>query len=128
MVSLLIVSHSESLAEGVKELAKEMAADVTIEAVGGTSDGRLGNDYNKVYEALDKIYTDDGVVVLFDLGSSYLTAEMVLEDFEAEGRDKVKIVDAAMVEAAVISSIEMSLGRSLDEVCNKLISLKLNKI
>ena len=124
MVSLLIVSHSESLARGVKELAQEMAADVTIEAVGGTADGRLGNDYNKVYEALDKIYTDDGVAILFDLGSSYLTAEMVVEAFEAEGRDKVKIVDAAMVEGAVISSIEMSLGRSLEEVCNKVESLK----
>lgn len=128
MVSLLIVSHSESLARGVKELAQEMAADVTIEAVGGTADGRLGNDYNKVYEALDKIYSDDGVAILFDLGSSYLTAEMVVEVFEAEGRDKVKIVDAAMVEGAVISSIEMSLGRSLEEVCNKVESLKLNKI
>ena len=128
MVSLLIVSHSESLARGVKELAQEMAADVIIEAVGGTADGRLGNDYNKVYEALDKIYTDDGVAILFDLGSSYLTAEMVVEAYEAEGRDKVKIVDAAMVEGAVISSIEMSLGRSLEEVCNKVESLKLNKI
>lgn len=128
MVSLLIVSHSESLAKGVKELAKEMAGDVAIEAVGGTSDGRLGNDYNKVYEALDRIYTDDGVLILFDLGSSYLTAEMVQETFEAEGRDKIKIVDAAMVEGSVISSMEMSLGKSLDEVCDKLLSLKLNKI
>ncbi len=128
MVSLLIVSHSESLARGIMELAKEMSGDVVIEAVGGTNDGRLGNDYNKIYEALDKIYTDDGVLILFDLGSSYLTAEMVKETFEIEGRDKIKIVDAAMVEGAVISSIEMSLGRSLDEVCDKLSELKINKI
>ena len=128
MVSLLIVSHSESLAKGIKELAKEMSGDVAIEAVGGTEDGRLGNDYNKIYEALDKIYTDDGVLILFDLGSSYLTAEMVKETFEIEGKDKIRIVDSAMVEGAVISSIEMSLGRSLDEVCDKLIELKINKI
>lgn len=128
MVSLLLVSHSERLAKGVKELAKEMSGDVVIEAVGGTSDGRLGNDYNKIYEALDKIYTSDGVLILFDLGSSYLTAEMVKEAFELEGREKIKIVDAAMVEGAVISSIEMSLGQSLDEVCNKLLELKINKI
>lgn len=128
MVSLLIVSHSESLAKGIKELAKEMSGDVAIEAVGGTEDGRLGNDYNKIYEALDKIYTEDGVVILFDLGSSYLTAEMVKETFEIEGRDKIRIVDSAMVEGAVISSIEMSLGRSLDEVCDKLLELKINKI
>lgn len=128
MVSLLLVSHSERLAKGVKELAKEMSGDVVIEAVGGASDGRLGNDYNKIYEALDKIYTSDGVLILFDLGSSYLTAEMVKEAFELEGREKIKIVDAAMVEGAVISSIEMSIGRSLDEVCNKLLELKINKI
>ena len=128
MVSLLIVSHSEILAKGIKELAMEMSGDVVIEAVGGTADGRLGNDYSKIYEALDKIYTDDGVLVLFDLGSSYLTAEMVKEAFEVEGRDKIRIVDAAMVEGAVISSIEMSLGRSLEEVCDKLLQLKINKI
>ena len=127
MVSLLIVSHSESLAKGVKELAKEMSGDVVIEAVGGTYDGRLGNDYNKIYKALDKIYTDDGVIVLFDLGSSYLTTEMVKEAFEIDGRDKIKIIDAAMVEGAVISSIEMSLGRSLEEICDKLLELKINK-
>lgn len=128
MVSLLIVSHSELLAKGIKELAKEMSGDVVIEAVGGTEDGRLGNDYSKIYEALDKIYTDDGVLILFDLGSSYLTAEMVKESFEMEGRENVRIVDSAMVEGAVISSIEMSLGRSLDEVCEKLLDLKINKI
>ncbi|MDU5106488.1 MULTISPECIES: dihydroxyacetone kinase phosphoryl donor subunit DhaM [unclassified Clostridium] len=128
MVSLLIVSHSELLAKGIKELAKEMSGDVVIEAVGGTEDGRLGNDYSKIYEALDKIYTDDGVLILFDLGSSYLTAEMVKEAFEMEGRENVRIADSAMVEGAVISSIEMSLGRSLDEVCEKLLELKINKI
>ncbi|MBE6052402.1 MAG: PTS-dependent dihydroxyacetone kinase phosphotransferase subunit DhaM [Clostridium sartagoforme] len=128
MVSLLIVSHSEYLAKGIKELAKEMSRDVVIEAVGGTADGRLGNDYNKIYEALDKIYTDDGVVILFDLGSSYLTAEMVKETFEAEGRENIKIVDAAIAEGAVVASIEMSIGSSLDQVCKKLVSLKINKI
>lgn len=128
MVSLLIVSHSELLAKGIKELAKEMSGDVVIEAVGGTEDGRLGNDYSKIYEALDKIYTDDGVLILFDLGSSYLTAEMVKESFEMEGRENVRIVGSAMVEGAVISSIEMSIGRSLDEVCEKLLDLKINKI
>ncbi|MCF0146854.1 MAG: PTS-dependent dihydroxyacetone kinase phosphotransferase subunit DhaM [Clostridium sp.] len=128
MVSLLIVSHSELLAKGIKELAKEMSGDVVIEAVGGTEDGRLGNDYSKIYEALDKIYTDDGVLILFDLGSSYLTAEMVKEAFEMEGRENIRIVDAAMVEGAVISSVEMSIGRSLDEVCDKLLELKINKI
>lgn len=128
MVSLLIVSHSENLAKGTKELAQEMARDVKIEAVGGTADGRLGNDFNKIYDALDAIYSDDGVIVLFDLGSSYLTAELVQESFQAEGREKIKIVDTALVEGAVIAAIEMSLDKSIEDICSKLDSLKLNKI
>lgn len=128
MVSLLIVSHSESLAKGIKELAQEMAKEVKIEAVGGTFDGRLGNDFNKIYTSLEYIYSDDGVLVLFDLGSSYLTAELVQESFEVDGREKIKIVDAALVEGAVIAAIEMSLDKSLEEICSKLESLKLNKI
>ena len=105
-----------------------MAKEVKIEAVGGTFDGRLGNDFNKIYTSLEYIYSDDGVLVLFDLGSSYLTAELVQESFEADGREKIKIVDAALVEGAVIAAIEMSLDKSLEEICSKLESLKLNKI
>ena len=77
MVSLLIVSHSEKIAQGTRELALEMAPDICIGAAGGTSGGGLGSDYSKIYASLSEIYTPDGVLVLFDLGSSYMTAELV---------------------------------------------------
>ena len=128
MVALLIVSHSEDLAKGIKKLAEEMANEVKIEAVGGTSDGRLGNDFDKIYEALNSVYSEDGVIVLFDLGSSYLTAELVQETLELEGKNNIKIVDAALVEGAIVAAVEMSLDKSLDEICNKLSLLKLNKV
>ena len=61
----------------------------------------------KIYTALEDIYSDDGVLVLFDLGSSYLTAELVQESFEVDGkRERIKIVDAALIEGAVIAAIE----------------------
>ncbi len=37
MVGLVIVSHSEKIAEGLKELAGQMAEEVSIAAAGGTS-------------------------------------------------------------------------------------------
>ena len=41
---ILIVSHSEKLAEGIVELISEMANDsVVIKQAGGTEDGRLNS-------------------------------------------------------------------------------------
>ena len=41
-VGLVIVSHSEKLAEGVVELTEQMARDVPLRAAAGTDDGRIG--------------------------------------------------------------------------------------
>src|SRR5215469_4334614 len=52
-VSLVIVSHSEKLAEGVAELAAQMANGKTIIATaGGAADGSLGTSADKVTAAL----------------------------------------------------------------------------
>ena len=40
MVGIVIVSHSNKVAEGVKELALQMAKEVPIAAAGGTSEDR----------------------------------------------------------------------------------------
>lgn len=128
MVSLLIVSHSEKLANGVKELAKEMASDVNIEAVGGNEEGGLGSDYNKIFEALDSIYTSDGVIILFDLGSSLMTTQIVMEILEAEGKKNIVILDAPIVEGAVVAAVEISIGQTIQKVVEKLKPLKMGKI
>jgi dihydroxyacetone kinase phosphotransfer subunit len=128
MVSLFIVSHSEKIAYGVKELALEMAPEVKIAAVGGTIEGSLGSSYNKIYKALSDIYTEDGVLVLFDLGSSYMTAELVKEALILERKDKIHIVDAALVEGALTAAVQISLGLTIDEVIHSIEKLKLGKM
>jgi dihydroxyacetone kinase DhaKLM complex PTS-EIIA-like component DhaM len=57
--------------------------------------------------------SDDGVAVLFDLGSALMTAEMVMEQFE-EG--KVMLADAPIVEGAVVAAVSASMGLSLSQV------------
>ncbi|MFL0247494.1 dihydroxyacetone kinase phosphoryl donor subunit DhaM [Candidatus Clostridium stratigraminis] len=128
MVSLFIVSHSEKIAHGVKELALEMAPEVKLASAGGTIDGKLGSSYDKIYTALSDIYTEDGVLVLFDLGSSYMTAELVKETLILEGKDKIHIVDAALVEGAITAVVQISLGLPINEVMQSLEKLKLGKI
>ena len=75
MVGIVIVSHSQKLAEGVKELAEMMANNVHIEAAGGLDEGLLGTSYERVKVAIEDVCGTDGAVVLMDMGSAVMTAE-----------------------------------------------------
>ena len=56
MVSLVLVSHSKQLAEGVRELAQQMTQGrVKIAVAGGTSDGRLGTDATVIQAAIETL-------------------------------------------------------------------------
>ena len=82
MVGLVIVSHSAKLAEGVVELARQMGGkDVAIEAAGGMADppGEIGTDMAVVMAAIERAASPDGVIVLMDLGSAVMSAEMAVE-------------------------------------------------
>ena len=63
-VSLVVVSHSAKLAEGVVELAGQMAqGKVAIAAAGGTSEGELGTSVDLITEALRQVAGPDGTPV-----------------------------------------------------------------
>lgn len=113
MVGIVIVSHSQKLAEGVVEVAQMMAADAPLAAAGGLEDGDLGTSYEKILAAIEAVYSSDGVVVLMDMGSAVMTTEMVLEDLE---RDNVRMIDCPLVEGAVLAAVDSVAGKSLDEI------------
>ncbi|HLI09305.1 MAG TPA: dihydroxyacetone kinase phosphoryl donor subunit DhaM [Ktedonobacteraceae bacterium] len=122
-VGLVIVSHSAQLAEGVVELAGQMAqGDVAIAAAGGTSEGVLGTSVEKILAALHEVDGPDGILVLLDLGSAVMATEMAVETFMAgredlEGQQEHVIISSApLVEGAVIAAVESSIGNSLQEV------------
>ena len=81
MVGIVVVSHSDTLAEGVVKLAREMGgADLALEAAGGTSEPDvLGTDAERVREAIERAMSEDGVLVLMDLGSALMSAEFAVE-------------------------------------------------
>lgn len=61
-VGLVIVSHIARLAEGVVELADQMAPDVPMIAAGGAAAGGLGADYDAISAALDRADRCAGVL------------------------------------------------------------------
>lgn len=113
-VGLVIVSHSAKLAEGVVELAAQMAPGVPLLAAGGLPDGGIGTDFAAVESAVNDADRGAGVVVLFDLGSARMTADMVVESLDDPSR--AVVAEAPLVEGAVAAAVAAAGGADLAEV------------
>ena len=77
VVGLVLVSHSARLAEGVAELAAQMAGpEVRIGAAGGLDEPAAPSAPTPpgCCAAIEDVWSDDGVLVLMDLGSAVLSA------------------------------------------------------
>lgn len=116
MVGIVLVSHSNKIAEGIKEVSLQMASQAKIAAAGGTKDERIGTDVNKILEAIESVYSEDGVIILFDLGSSYMNAQMAIEFLDIDKQKNVEIVDAALVEGAIVAAVESTLNKNITEI------------
>jgi len=110
-VGLVVVSHSGKLAEGVVEVAAQMAPDVTVVAAGGLPDGGIGTDFEAVDAAVDRAEAGAGVVLLYDLGSARMVAELALES--RADPDAAVLVDAPLVEGAVAAAVAAQGGAPL---------------
>jgi PTS hybrid protein len=113
-VGLVIVSHSAKLAQGVAELAAQMAPDVTIRPAGGMGDGTLGTDFDLVLSALEQADTGQGAVLLYDLGSARMIADLVVES-HSDPLHAV-VVDAPVVEGTVAAAVAAQGGADLAAV------------
>jgi phosphoenolpyruvate---glycerone phosphotransferase subunit DhaM len=119
MVGLVLVSHSEKVADGLRDMVGQVAGpDVAIATAGGTDDGRLGTSAPRISAAFRSAFDAgaDELLVLLDLGSAALSLELALEDLDPAERDRVRVSDAPLVEGAVLAGVQASIGASLDEV------------
>ncbi len=115
-VGLVFVSHSSLIADGLVQLAAQMAGGTTLVAAGGTDDGGIGTSFDKVSAAIIEADSGSGVVVLCDLGSAILTAETALDFLDDEVRARVRIADAPLVEGGVAAAVAAESGAELDAV------------
>ena len=113
-VGIVLVSHSDQLACGLREVVRQIGTDaVPVEVAGGTDDGRIGTSYDRIAAAVERADRGAGVVVLTDLGSAVLTARTVLADRPAA---RAVLVDAPFVEGAVAAAVIAGTGADLDTV------------
>lgn len=125
MVGIVVVSHSQKVAEGAVELARQMAPEARIAAAGGMEDGSIGTDVSKILAAIETVEEGDGVVILVDLGSAVMSSEMAMEMLSDSSQ--VKIIDAPIVEGTIFGSVEASIGSSFEEVVKVLAGAKAYK-
>jgi phosphocarrier protein FPr len=120
MVSIVLVSHSSLLAAGIVEMARMVTqqALVPIAVAAGADDPEhpLGTDAAKIRQAIEDVYSDDGVLVLMDLGSAVLSAEMAVDFLPEDKRANVRLCAAPIVEGTIAAVVQASLGASLDRV------------
>jgi multiphosphoryl transfer protein len=119
MVGIVIVSHSASLAKGVRELAEQMVQGrVLLATAAGIDDPEqpIGTDPLKVLAAIKSVYSEDGVLVLMDLGSALLSAELALEFLPEDQQRNVRLCAAPLVEGTIAAAVQAMVGGSLAQV------------
>lgn len=115
MTSIVIVSHSEDIANGIKVLLEQMAGDVNVIVQGGT-EGNIGTSYDHIQELINTL-TDDAIC-FYDIGSAEMNLDLAIEMYTGEQR--VEKVDAPIVEGSFTASVKLSVGASLEETINEI--------
>src|SRR5919199_537473 len=96
-------------------------SEVPLEAAGGVQDERdaLGTDAALVGQAIERAGSEDGVLVLMDLGSAVMRAEMAVDMLGDDQRDGVLLSEAPLVEGAVAAAAAARAGGSLEDVARE---------
>jgi dihydroxyacetone kinase phosphotransfer subunit len=117
-VGLVVVSHSRALGEAAAELGREVlqGGQARVEVAAGLDDGSLGTDATAVFTAIEQADQGDGVVVLMDLGSAVLSAELALDLLDDDARSRVVLSAAPLVEGLVAACVAAAGGADRDAV------------
>ena len=122
MVGLVLVSHSRALADALVGLLRQVASpDLPVAVAAGIGDDRseFGTDAVEIMEAIQSVFSDDGVLILMDLGSAVLSAKMALDFLPPEMAEKVLFCGAPMIEGAVAAAVQIGLNADLDTICRE---------
>jgi multiphosphoryl transfer protein len=115
-VGIVVVSHSRPLGRAAAELAREVVGtDVPIAVAAGLDDTTPGTDAAAIATAIATTDRGAGVVVLMDLGSAVLSAEMALDLLDDVGADpatrgRTLLCPGPLVEGLVVAAATASTG------------------
>ena len=113
---VVLVSHSEYIAKGLKELVDEMNdGSVQVVAAGGADGGRIGTSAIKIQGAIESVEDCDHILIYADLGSSILSAETI-DLIDEDLAEKVQLVDAPIVEGALAGVVQGTISDDVADV------------
>lgn len=116
---LILVSHSQQITEGLKELLEAMVPDdnnsFEVIAAGGTDDGEIGTSVNKI---LDPIFAnpDKEIFIFTDMGSAVLSAETALDFLDDDAKSHTHLVEGPLVEGAYVGAVQSTIDRTPEEL------------
>ncbi len=115
MIGIVVVSHSRPLAEAAVALALQMGGDdpPRVLVAAGAGD-ETGTDATAIADAIDALEDTGGVLVVMDLGSALLSAELALE--LRSGTVPVRLSTAPFIEGLVAAVVQAAGGATLDAV------------
>jgi phosphoenolpyruvate-protein phosphotransferase/dihydroxyacetone kinase phosphotransfer subunit len=121
VTGLVVVSHSRALADAAVALAGEMlhGSEVRISVAAGLDATTFGTDATAIVEAIHAADDGVGVVVLMDLGSAVLSAEMALDMVDRGLQERVVLCPAPLVEGLVVAAVAAAGGAEPGEVASE---------
>jgi multiphosphoryl transfer protein len=117
MIGLVLVSHSRALAEAAVDLIRRTVSDaLPIAAAGGVGEthSEIGTDTIDIQQAIESVAQPDGVLVLMDMGSAILSAEMA-KDLLGDSIN-VRLCSGPLVEGGIAAAVQIQAGSPVADV------------
>lgn len=115
MAIIVIVSHSEDIANGTKALLNNMAKGVKIITYGGVDHG-LSTSLDEVQKILKDL--DDDALCFYDLGSAEMNIDLAIETYN--GPYNIKKINAPIVEGSFTAAVKLSVGGSVNDAIEEI--------
>lgn len=119
---IVIMSHSKDIAQGVHNLIREVAKDISITFAGGDEDGGIGTSFDAALEMLES-NSKEKLMAFFDLGSAKMNLEMAIEMSDKE----VTVYSVPVVEGAYTAAALLQADADMAMIEAQLDELKINK-
>jgi PTS hybrid protein len=128
VVTILLVSHSIKITDGLKEMIEEMTGNqkhISIVSAGGTEDGRIGTNPMKIKEEIES-HSDSETIFLFaDIGSAIMSIETAIDMIDDEAlQEKCIYIDGPLVEGAFVGAVQCMNDPSKEAVIQQVTKLK----
>ena len=112
MTSIVIVSHSNKIAEGIKDLNLQMTDNgINIIDIGGLDDNGIGTSFDRILSVINEL--DDDAICFYDIGSAGMNLDMAIEMYE--GSHRIEKIEAPLVVGSFIASVALKSNKTMDE-------------